>query len=90
MAQAALDVTTSVAVEPEMALQEKVRSATMEAAEDIIYGSVSTAKAQDIERYEAKILTGLGNRSQALLENTSNTPSIPSRSDCRASPTIYR
>lgn len=48
MAQAALDVTTSVAVEPEMALQEKVRSATMEAAEDIIYGSVSTAKPQNI------------------------------------------
>jgi hypothetical protein len=46
MAQATLDVTTSVAVEPEMALQGKVRSATMEAAEDIIYGSVSTRMAQ--------------------------------------------
>lgn len=48
MAQATLDATTSVAVKPEMALQGKVRSATMEAAEDIVYGSVSIAKAQEI------------------------------------------
>lgn len=90
MAQAILDATTSVAVEPKMALQEKVRSATLEAAEDVIYGSVSTATAQETRRYEAKILIGLGNRSQALPENTSNTPSTLSRFDCRASPTIYR
>ncbi|KAK1241539.1 hypothetical protein MKX08_001513 [Trichoderma sp. CBMAI-0020] len=49
MAQAALDVTTSVAVEPGMALQEKVRSATMEAAEDIIYGSVAGIAGKYIE-----------------------------------------
>lgn len=48
MAQATLDVSTPVAVQPEMAIQGKVRSATMEAAEDIIYGSVSTSKAQKI------------------------------------------
>lgn len=41
MAQATLDMTTSVAVQPELAFQRKSRTATMEAVEDIIYGSVS-------------------------------------------------
>lgn len=54
MAQATLDATTSVAVQPGMALQGKVRSATMEAAEDIIYGSVSTPRAQKFKNHGEK------------------------------------
>ncbi|KAM0522269.1 hypothetical protein ACHAPE_001857 [Trichoderma viride] len=49
MAQAILDATTSVAVEPEMALQKKVRSATLEASEDVIYGSVAGIAGKYIE-----------------------------------------
>ncbi|KAJ4855215.1 mitochondrial carrier protein domain-containing protein [Trichoderma breve] len=49
MAQATLDMTTSVAAQPELAFQRKSRTATMEAVEDIIYGSVAGIAGKYIE-----------------------------------------
>ncbi|KAL7820064.1 mitochondrial carrier [Trichoderma gracile] len=49
MAQATLDVTTSVAAQPELAFRAKSRTATMDAVEDIIYGSVAGIAGKYIE-----------------------------------------
>ncbi|KAK4085421.1 uncharacterized protein Triagg1_411 [Trichoderma aggressivum f. europaeum] len=49
MAQATLDMTTSVAAQPELAFQRKSRTATMDAVEDIIYGSVAGIAGKYIE-----------------------------------------
>ncbi|UKZ53747.1 Amino-acid transporter arg-13 [Trichoderma virens] len=49
MAQATLDMTTSVAIQPELVFQRKSRTATMDAVEDIIYGSVAGIAGKYIE-----------------------------------------
>ncbi|KAL7945916.1 mitochondrial carrier [Trichoderma barbatum] len=49
MAQATLDMTTSVAAQPELAFQRKSRTATMDAVEDVVYGSVAGIAGKYIE-----------------------------------------
>ncbi|KAM0260499.1 hypothetical protein ACHAQJ_002732 [Trichoderma viride] len=49
MAQATLDATTSVAAQPELAFRGKSRTATMDAVEDIVYGSIAGIAGKYIE-----------------------------------------
>ncbi|KAL7935267.1 mitochondrial carrier domain-containing protein [Trichoderma chlorosporum] len=49
MAQATLDMTTSVAAQPELPFQRKGRAATMDAVEDVVYGSFAGIAGKYIE-----------------------------------------